>query len=407
MPALQDRIKTLMRQNRRTTDGFTYTLPSPELYPFQWLWDSCFHAIILSRFDLVAAKNELRSAFSRPLPDGLLPHIIYWEQDTAANNWGREMRGDVINESWGVTGTSAITQPPIMAYTVWRLYERDGDDTFVREVYPTLAAHYRCILKDRTLDDRALAFIVNPDESGEDNSPRFDTQQGLSPRHTPDQSLDRRLDRIREHAICNFQARECMSEHFAVADLPFNIIFFESLQYMSKLASALKLKDDADYFTAAASNVRDAILQTLCRDGICRSRDLNSHQSIDIMTWALFMPLYGGLLKEDEAKRLVNDWLLNDKRFWSEFPVPSTSMEEASFDSTEGFWRGPVWMAPNWFIHKGLKRYGFDDVAAVIKKKTIALIERSGFREQYNPHTGEGVGATNFTWGGLVLDMEQ
>jgi len=29
-----------------------------------------------------------------------------------------------------------------------------------------------------------------------------------------------------------------------------------------------------------------------------------------------------------------------------------------------------------------------------------------GFREYYNPFTGEGMGARGFTWGGLVLDME-
>jgi hypothetical protein len=33
------------------------------------------------------------------------------------------------------------------------------------------------------------------------------------------------------------------------------------------------------------------------------------------------------------------------------------------------------------------------------------LIDVSGFREYYNPHTGEGGGANEFCWPGLVLDM--
>jgi glycogen debranching enzyme len=406
MSALQERIEILMQKNRRTTDGFTYTLPSPELYPFEWLWDSCFHAIILSHFDLSAAKNELRAAFSHTFSDGLLPHIIYWGHDAAVTNWGREMRGDVLNKMWGVIGTSTITQPPIMAYAAWRIFERDADVAFVNEIYPTLATHYRCLLNDRTLSGQSVAFIVNPDESGEDNSPRFDIQQGLSVMHTADQSLDRRLDRVREHAVCNFKARDCMSKHFAVADLPFNIIFFESLEYMAKLAHVLNLPEDEAYFDEAAKNVRHATKSLLCQNGLCLSYDLNSNTAIETATWALFMPLYGGLVDDKEAKRLVNEWLLNEDHFWTEFPVPSTSLQEESFDPIGGFWRGPVWMAPNWFIYKGLKRYGFDDVAETIKKKTIAMIERSGFREQYNPLTGEGIGATNFTWGGLVLDMD-
>ena len=33
------------------------------------------------------------------------------------------------------------------------------------------------------------------------------------------------------------------------------------------------------------------------------------------------------------------------------------------------------------------------------------LIEKSGFREYYNPNTGKGYGAMDFTWSGLVVDM--
>lgn len=405
MQALTDRVETLMRENRRQTDGFTYTLPSPELYPFQWLWDSCFHAIILSHFDLPAAKSELRAAFSHTLPDGLLPHIIYWDQDVAVTNWGREMRGDVINNAWGVTGTSAITQPPIMAYAVQRVFECDADDSFLTDVYPILKAHYEGLLNDRTLEDRMLTFIINPDESGEDNSPRFDTQQGLAPHHTANESLDRRLDRIREHAVCKFKARSCMSRNFAVADLPFNIILVESLECMAALATRLNLPNDAAYFTDAAQSVRETTKSLLCREGLCYSYDLNANTHIETATWALFMPLYGGLLTQTEADELVRSWLLNTERFWTTFPVPSTSVHEASFDPDDGFWRGPVWMAPNWFIYKGLTRYGFDDVARDIKSRTEELLACSGFREQYNPHTGAGIGATNFTWGGLVIDM--
>ena len=47
--------------NRRTTGGYQYTVPSNAAYPYQWLWDSCFHAIVLSSFEPDAAKAELRS----------------------------------------------------------------------------------------------------------------------------------------------------------------------------------------------------------------------------------------------------------------------------------------------------------------------------------------------------------
>lgn len=406
MHSLHGMIEQLMRENRRERDGYTYTVPSPDLYPFQWLWDSCFHAIILSHFDLAAAKAELRSACSRPLAGGLLPHIIYWESDTAVTNWGREMRGDVINAAWGVTGTSAITQPPLMARALADIYQLDNDVAFVRELYPIFATHYRALLTDRVLGAHQLAFIINPDESGEDNSPRFDAAQELPAVHTANESLDRRLDRMYQHAACNFHVASCTANHFAIADVPFNVILAEGLGHMAQFASLLGNGDDAAYFAASGTAVQQAIRNQLFHDGMWYAYDHNDEEHITVDTWAHFMPLYGGIATAAEAAVLVESWLLSEQHFWTEFPVPSTSLQEAAFDPTTGFWRGPVWMAPNWFIYKGLIRYGFHDVAYELREKTTALINQSGFREQYNPHTGAGIGATNFTWGGLVLDME-
>jgi hypothetical protein len=64
-------------------------------------------------------------------------------------------------------------------------------------------------------------------------------------------------------------------------------------------------------------------------------------------------------------------------------------------------------MAPHWFIYHGLRRYGYETEAAQIREKSEALLQKSGFRECFNPETGEGYGATKFTWGALVLDMKQ
>ena len=70
-----------------------------------------------------------------------------------------------------------------------------------------------------------------------------------------------------------------------------------------------------------------------------------------------------------------------------------------------GFWRGPTWIGTNWFIYKGLVNYGFFNLAQELLESSIKLIKQSGFREQFNPLTGEGRGAKEFTWGTLIIDM--
>lgn len=405
MEALKDRVQNLMEQNHRSKSGLEYTVPSPEIYPFQWLWDSCFHAIILSSFDLVSAKREIESVVSRPLPGGLLPHIIYWE-DPKHPLWGRELRGDVIDAAWGTKGTSAITQPPLLARAAFEVFAKDKDIEFLKRLYPRMRAHYMYLIEERTFSNDHLAYIINPDESGEDNSPRFDGPQELIPVHSALQSLDKRIMRMEQNAACKFDARGCMCKYFAVADVTFNVVFTDGLEYLALIADVLDLKNDRDFFKKEKRLV-DAGIRARLHMGRGEFYDYDSNTTAHaiVKTWSLFMPLFGGLVSEEEAQHLVCDLLLNPELFWTPYPVPSTAKNEPAFDPGDGFWRGPVWIASNWFVYRGLRRYGYNDVAEELRQKTVTLIEVYGFREHYNPITGEGLGAHDFTWGGLVLDM--
>ena len=49
-------------------------------YPFQWFWDSCFHAIVWSRFDPERAADELRGLLAVQERDGLIPHVVFWKE---------------------------------------------------------------------------------------------------------------------------------------------------------------------------------------------------------------------------------------------------------------------------------------------------------------------------------------
>ncbi len=407
MAPLLDKVRLVMENNRRTKDEHQFTLPSPELYPFQWLWDSCFHAMILSHFDIPAAKAELRSVVSSPLPSGMLPHIIYHTRtEDIPKLWGREQRGDIITSSWGVVGTSSITQPPLLVLAARKLYDLDNDLSLIEDIYPKLKDHFVYLDRERTIAGFGpLLAIINPDESGEDNSPRFDEALDLAPMHVPDIHLDARLTLIKHFAKCDFKVATCMQEYFSVIDVPFNILYAEDLTHLSFIAGVLDRNDDAEMFQTRAGAVRMAIKEHLYRDKQFQSYDTTNHVHIQVSTWAKFMPLYGGLLTKKEARELIFTELLNPEKFGTPFPVPTTSVSEPAFDPETGFWRGPTWMAPNWFIYHGLKRYGFIGLAENIKEKSLALLEQSGFREQYDPETGEGQGAKNFTWGGLVLDM--
>lgn len=111
---------------------------------------------------------------------------------------------------------------------------------------------------------------------------------------------------------------------------------------------------------------------------------------------------------QEMAARLIAH--LEDERTYNlPFPVPTVAADEPSFQpNTIGWklvWRGPTWMNSNWYLARGLLAHGRADLARRIWERSAALVERSGFREYYNPFTGEGHGALDFSWSALALDM--
>jgi glycogen debranching enzyme len=107
------------------------------------------------------------------------------------------------------------------------------------------------------------------------------------------------------------------------------------------------------------------------------------------------------------AARIVRR-LEDETQFGARYPVPSVARSHPAFAPRplgNLLWRGPTWINVNWLLARGLRRRGRADLAHRIEDASLALVERSGFCEYYNPLTGAGYGAHDFAWSGLALDM--
>jgi glycogen debranching enzyme len=110
-------------------------------------------------------------------------------------------------------------------------------------------------------------------------------------------------------------------------------------------------------------------------------------------------PLADALIRQIEDPR----------KYATPYPVPSVALDEATYRKARPeerlLWRGPTWINTNWYVARGLRRHGREDLARRIEDRSADLVERNGFREYYDPFTGEGFGAEHFSWTALVLDM--
>jgi glycogen debranching enzyme len=131
-------------------------------------------------------------------------------------------------------------------------------------------------------------------------------------------------------------------------------------------------------------------------------------QPLRVNTVSSLVPIVLQDLPPHTVEALVHH-LTDRAEYAAAFPVPSVAMNEPSYltptSDSKLVWRGPTWINSNWYIARGLRRHGHVELARTIEDRSAALVERSGFREYYDPTTGDGFGAHDFSWTALALDL--
>jgi glycogen debranching enzyme len=410
MPSIEvaDRIRAeaarILAQNRRTGHAawndhdYAYVVPSPGSYPFQWFWDSCFHAIALTHVNLEWAEDELTTLLAGAQPSGFIPHQILWEKDRYPEAAGRQ------SEKFGERYTSSSIQPPVLATALERVYRTGRDRDFLARCLPPTAAFYRWLGEVRDPDHDGLIAIIQPDESGVDASPKFDPLMDY-PKNNDD------LVRWIEWLYARYQplrfddAAILALDLFQVEEVLTNVCYVLGLQSLARLCTG----SDAEEFAARAARTREALIDK-CYDAEAGAFfDLAGadERPLRTLTITSLMPLAIPDLDRRIVERLI-EHLRDPKSFALPYPVPSVPENEPSFlpGNARGFiWRGPSWVNSNWLIGEGLRAHGEEALYAHLLDTTCAMIERSGFREYYNPFTAEGFGSRDHSWSTLVLDM--
>jgi len=364
---------------------FGYTCPDSAKYPDQFFWDSCFHALAWSRIDPARAMRELRTLAASQQSSGLIGHTTFWLGPC------RPARAFTYNMIERTAFQTATIQPPLLAYVWAEVAERAGDAAFAEEGRATLSRFHEYLDRERA-DADGLLGILQPDETGLDASPTYDIPLGW-----------RSHPKVGFLALQHFNRRRGYNYRRVVADGGFH-----ATDVLVNTAWILAWEGLARLGLASASRRAEQLTQALVKrlynpkKGFFFAEGPDGKQ-IDVSTWAGLAPLALANLPMEVSQRLVHEHLLNPERFWLRYPIPSTAASEPSFvpgDSRylwiERYWRGPTWMFTTWFIVNGLVRLGCDAEAADLVDRTTDLVARSGFREYFNPLTGEGMGAKRF-----------
>ena len=429
---LARRAHTVLDQNRRGS----WTCPSGELYPHQWLWDSCFVAIGLAHDDAPRAAGELRALLRGQWSNGMLPHMIFADDvaDVGSERIWQSRRNPLAPDD---VATSCITQPPVIAVAVQRVAQALASEertVFLREVYPKLLAYHDWLYRERDPHERGLVTLIHPWECGLDTTPPWMDALGRMPRPwwaraaarlhaaqllrflrrdtkyvptvqrpTDDEGLGMLVlaQHIRRHG---FELRNLPPDtSVLIEDVTFNSILSAANRSLASIAAELGERIP-DVLTERAART-DAGIDELWDPEHAQyfSRDATTGELIRIPTIGTFMPLFGGVAAPTRATALVAR--LQSGGFHAEYPVPSVPTDDPRFRE-EAYWKGPTWVNTNWLVIEGLHRSDEPALAATLRDRTVALVDQSGFWEYFSPLSGEGYGAPAFSWtAALMLDL--
>jgi hypothetical protein len=373
----------ILRQNwtegERDGTRFAYTRPSPNRYPWQWYWDSCFAAICWRRFEPLRARAELESLLAAQREDGFVGHTIFWDRPVSLTRY----------PFYNVTSRRSLQtktiQPPLLAWA-WRIAIGDPRGE------PRIGAQVDWLTRERDLDGDGLLWIVQPDESGLDASPKFDPVWG---RRANGRSGFPGL--VRRNRRLGFDARRVRDRGGPVlCETLVNTLWSLSLQALGRASATPALVE-------RLWDERAGLFLDEVQPGGAHPR---------IVTWAALAPLALPDLPEEIGRRLVEEHLLSEREFLTPVAPPSVGVCEPSYEPDGGrgpirrYWRGPTWINAAWLLWLGLRRLGYNEAADNMANGLIDAVEREGLREYYDPRTGKGLGAKDFAWSALVTEFQ-
>jgi len=359
---------------------FGYTRPSPTRYPWQWYWDSCFAAIARRRFEPARSRTELETLLAAQRDDGFIGHTVFWERPVALS------RLPFYNVASRRSFQTATIQPPLLAWA-WQTVVGDPRED------PRIAAQADWLTANRDLEGDGLLWIVQPDESGLDASPKFDPVWGR--RSCARIGFPLLVHRNRR---LGFDARRIRDRGGPVlCETLVNTLWSLSLQALGRPSATPALVE-------RLWDERRGLFLDEAQPGGLRPA---------VATWAALAPLALPDLPEEIGSRLVEEQLLDEDRFLTPVAPPSVSAAEPSYEPggsrgpVRRYWRGPTWVNSAWLLWLGLRRLGYEEGAARIADGVIGAVEREGLREYYDPRTGAGLGAEDFAWSALVAELAE
>ena len=373
-----------------------FCVPNQATYPHQWLWDSCFHAVVWQALgESERAGRELGNVLAHQDPaTGFVPHMVYWHAP------------DLHREFWGRPQTSIITQPPMYGHAARRVYGH-GAPALPDQLARQLALAFAHLLFERPRTPGGLVAVLHPWETGCDDSPRWDDH-----RHP-----DRDWRTVKGDLVAALRAAAgpdgvADKSPFMVGSVGFNALLVWNIrEYLATPGAVdeMGLATAADTLATAVSSRWSPTLATWVDDAT-DAEPTGAGGSIESSASGAAADLGSRAVRTADAllALLVDprpagfDQLADRAAFGAECGPRGVHRAEPTFEP-DVYWRGPAWPQLSYLLWQAALAAGRTADASRLALALVAGAVGSGWAEYWHPESGAGLGARPQTWAGLAL----
>lgn len=351
-----------------------------------FVWDSFFCALMESLEEPALAIANFRAMMQEMNPRGFLP------------NFGSAL-GDSNDRSF----------VPVGAYCLLKLY-RSGQihadsvnpyRALLEEAFPGLLRWHEWWLPHRDGNgDGLLEYGSDPVPSVD---PRWEYHNQQAAKFESGLDNSPLYDNVPFNTAANT---------FELADVGLSALYALDAWSLAQLANELGHTEQAAALEREYGEVKDRINRELWNEeqGIYQNKHWDGRFSPSLAPTLLY-PLLAGIASSEQADRMVREHLLNENEFWGEWVIPSIARSDPTYHE-QNYWRGRIWPPFNFLVCEGLRRYGYDDTAHQLARKSLRLFlgewdTESHSHENYNAETGDGDDRAwnsdpTYHWGALL-----
>ena len=304
-----------------------------------WSWDNCFNALAVARQDPRLAWEQLMLLVDLQDEQGAFPDYV---------------TNDHVERGF--------VKPPIHGWTLRKLMRSPWvGDAQLKEIYGPLCKATDWWFRCRDVDGDGIPEYFHGNDSGWDNCTLFDVGY---PVKSPD--------------LMAFLAVQ--------------------MEVLGDIASRLGKRKEAAQWADRSKEAIRVLVAELWDGKRFVAKSFRTGKTISSPASLLsYLPLIlGPRLPADILARMIDD-VKDEGYLLTRFGLASESPRSRRFIA-DGHWRGAIWAPPIAIIADGLHAAGETALAKDIAGRFCDLCLKSGFAENFNALTGEGLRDPAYTW---------